>query len=153
MALRVAIRDDVMPFLAPDPQVVRFPLTIGNALDLIGRETRVENQTLCEGAENSQVHLPNGWCVSIGYGWRHYCANYGWKDRIDCLLDTPTCEVAIFDAGDTWFVPHADEGTFIWPHVPASLLLAVVDAVAMFREGGDCPCPDCVKERRRGKDE
>ena len=64
MALRVAIRDDVMPFLAPDPQVVRFPLTIGNALDLIGRETRVENQTLCEGAENSQVHLPNGWCVS-----------------------------------------------------------------------------------------
>lgn len=130
-------------------------MTIADALDLLRREVRVEEP----GPVNSRVVLPNGWTVSVGYGYIHHCFNNyatSGEDPVALALalrdgtrdwsQTPSCEVAIFAPDGSWFEPH-DSGP-AWGDIPADQLLAIVDAVALYRDGGPCPCPDCIRGER-----
>jgi hypothetical protein len=133
--------------------VVQAELTIGQALDLLRRELHVEALTSfdMDTEDNAHIALPNGWTVSVGFGTRHHCANYGPPDRFLNIMNSPDCEVAIVRPDDAWFLPHdasgEEAGRQVWKEVPARTLLAVVDAVATCQEGDRCPCPDCVRER------
>lgn len=129
-------------------------ITIGEALELLRREVRVEEP----GPANSRIILPNGWVVSVGCSYIHNCANHAMPDDdpVELALSllngtrdwtqTPNCEVAIFASDGTWFEPHGSGPA--WFDVPADRLLAMVDAVGLYRDGGPCPCPDCVCEPR-----
>lgn len=124
-------------------------MNIGEALDLLRREVRVEDwhdSALHPYYINSWVHLPNGWEVSVGYGSSHLCSNQR-KKGIE-FGDSPDCEIKIFtpnDGGYWWWSDCDGHDVFGW--IPAEIMLKVVDAVATFREGGPCPCPTCVLER------
>lgn len=128
-------------------------LTIGQALDLLGREVEVKDpwgETFPDFGryENRKIHLPNGWVVSVGFGTRHDCANFGPHDPALDLDRSADCEVALFTPKDEWFAPHVRQ---VWGKVSADDLLAIVDAVATYRDGGPCPCPDCVRDRRKAR--
>lgn len=120
--------------------------TIGDALDLLMCEVRVDCMASCSPGvkDNAHIALPNGWIVSVGFGTCHHCSNYGPRDRDLSILKSPDCEVAVFCADGSWFRPHE---VYSWENVPARTTLAVVDAVATYQDGGPCPCPDCVSGR------
>jgi hypothetical protein len=132
-------------------------ISIGDVLELLGRELRVARPPLAADRLPDElayfdrvwlcqwVHLPNGWVVSVAFGTNAHCSNYGPDDPSLDLFTSPDCEIALFCPDGSWFTPH---GAQTWPEVAADDLLVVVDAVATYQDGGLCPCPDCVRERR-----
>lgn len=109
-----------------------------------------------EQGSRATVRCDNGWTVSLTCALGSYStAGRGFTDDIDTRLESPDCEVAIFDAEDNWFVPKHQidrlgeyaPSTWVWGFVAAENLAAVAravaDADALIGSGG-CPCPDCV---------
>ena len=129
--------------------VVDQELTIGEAFEMLSRELRVKIRD-DERMLNGRIFTPNGWTISVGFGSYHYCSNRQMSPFMSPMpfkeaIKGDDCEIAIFDPNDDWFVPHG--GDQVWGYVSTQTLLKVVDAVALYREGGPCPCPDCVGER------
>ena len=136
--------------------VQQHEMTIGDALEMLERELLVEDKSTYPTPpfQNRRITCPNGWQVSCGFGTMHHCRNYAftldWDDvSLQDLLRSPDCEIGIFEPGGFWFIPHHVQ---IWERVPAPVLLAVVDAVAQYRDGGPCPCPICVSDRMTEKE-
>jgi len=139
--------------------VQEMTMTVGEALEQLGRELEIRDKSTRPTAHYQvrRIMLPNGWAVSCGFGTGHYCSNYGPEPlrskriqdaELQELLRSTDCEIGIFTPDEEWFIPHYLQ---VWSRVPSRVLLAVVDAVAMSREGGPCPCPDCVRARMNGE--
>ena len=128
-------------------------ITVASALEVLSREVPVipSPQHVPRTFQQSVVMAPNGWEVSVGYGFSHHCRNYGPPDPVIVLENTPDCEIALFTPDGGWFSPgHGDgesDGRLTWDNFPAALILPLVDAVATYRDGDPCPCPDCVRQR------
>jgi hypothetical protein len=124
-------------------------VTAAAALELLRREVGVHDQPIMPGGSPyATVVLPNRWCIGVYYG---RIVTYGTLDepaarwRHEVATDA---EVALIRPDGTWLFPHredgAEAGPMTWLHVPGEVMQRVVDAVAQFREGGTCPCPDCL---------
>lgn len=118
-------------------------MTIGEALELLSRETKVERVRDGPAFRLARVTLPNGNVLSIGYGTGHY-SSMRWKREAN-FDQTTDIELVIFREGER-FACLLDEEVSLWGWVPVEHLLRVIDAVALYQEGGPCPCPDCLWE-------
>lgn len=120
------------------------------------------------------VRFPSGWRMSIGVSSSHHCSNRTQQDEEDDVfaafsdmlsmlqkLDegdhdehelgkATTAEVALFEYGDHFFIPHDKNArTEIFGHVPAPVLVDMWNTIILRNAGMDvCPCPECVQKVR-----
>lgn len=126
-------------------------MTVAEALELLGREVLVQDEPRTVGyGRVAQVLPPNQWHIGVYYEQRVLHADRAagpepgrWQRGV-----ATDAEVDLMRPDGTWLEPHMADGNaagpMTWLHVPGDVLLRVVDAVAQYREGGACPCPDCL---------
>jgi hypothetical protein len=147
-------------------------VTVADAVAAMSRDMCEVEWIALKGRYN--VNFPSGWRMSIGVSPSHHCSNRTQQDDEDEVFaafsdflmmieklreghqdeeklgKATTAEVAIFDHGNHFFIPHnKNENTEVFRHVPAPVLLGVWNTIIMRNAGMDvCPCPNCVQKVR-----
>lgn len=109
--------------------------------------------------DSALVTCANGWGVSVTWHPGAYASNriYMAMPREEwpsaaALRHATAVEVAIFEPGGKFFVPHPDDDAYctdtqVWGWRSALEVDAVLEAVSRIPAGGrpaSCPCPECV---------